>query len=111
MAADLQSFEISGFLRADGATWFNEDCTIEVTIDGSGTIAAWTLAAEMFDASNTSVTAPDVDITDAEAREVTLTFSGLSLTTQTYRCLLFRTDSGARTLTAKINVSVFNERR
>lgn len=111
MSTGLQSYTVYRHTRADGTTAFNDDFTVVVTVTGTGSIAAWTFAAELYDSDNLSVTAPSVAITDAANRQVTLTFSGLTLTAQTYRCLLFRTDTGARTETAALQFDVVDLRR
>ena len=111
MAAGLQSNTIYRHLRANGTTVFHDDFTIVVTITGSGSIAAWTFVAEFYDSDNTSVTAPTVAITDAANRQVTLTFSGMTLDAETYRWILFRTDTGVRTETAWGGIDVITIRR
>ena len=83
-----------------------EDYSLTVTIEGDGSIASgWTFAGRLWAPDGTEIeNAVVVEVTDAEAREITATIAGQSLEAtayyQSYRFEVRRTDEGARTVVA-----------
>lgn len=81
----------------------NEDYTLTITIEGSGSIASgWTFAGKLWNPSGTEITgAVSVSITDAATRVIAAVIAGQNLSATTYyapyRFLVERTDAGSRT--------------
>lgn len=82
-----------------------EDLTDTITVEGSGSIADWTLAGTLYDPDGNEVSG-DITVTtlDADARTIALALTGLTLTATTYyssyRYEVRRTDAGSRTVIA-----------
>lgn len=84
--------------------FLGEDVGAVVTLAGSGSIAGMTFLIEIDNAAGadvlSSALAAYVNITNAEARQVTWSTNGLTMAAGTYYWKLRRTNGGARTVCA-----------
>lgn len=77
----------------------NEDYSLTITVEGSGSIAGWTLAGHLYEPGGTEIAAAvSVTITDAANRVAVAAITGQNLDAGTYRITVYRTDSGSRVL-------------
>ncbi len=84
-----------------------EDYSDTITVAGSGSIATWTLVAELVDSGNNLVDTPTVSIVDPTARTVLVSITGQDFTTAAdYTLTLYRTDTGSRTMVAWATLEV-----
>lgn len=109
MALNPQGVTVYGHERPDG-TFFVDDFSITLVVDGSGSIAGWTIEMDVFAPNGTPVTGATVSITDAAAREVTAVFSGMDLELGLFNIMIFRTDTGLQTEVAWGSFWVVNAR-
>lgn len=76
----------------------DEDYYDTITIDGSGSIAAWTFSADMLNSAGESVATPSVTIVDADERTVQVAIVGEDLAMGDYTVPIYRTNATARTM-------------
>lgn len=86
-----------------------EDVAVVCTVAGSGSISGWTVAGYVWKPDGTSQSGVTCAVTDASAREVTLSVTGVTLATGRYRWSIWRTDTGSRTLLAWGFLTVLDE--
>ena len=90
----------------------DEDLEILIVVeDGGESVEDWALAFRLWRPDGTEVVSGvAVSVTDADAREITATVTGLTLSPGLYSWEVRRTDVGARTVVSLGTIRITDER-
>lgn len=80
----------------------DEDVIIVITVAGSGSIAGWTIGVRLWAPDGTEIEDGGIagTVTDGENREVTASFTGMTLVPGRHKWEVRRLDAGGRVVIA-----------
>lgn len=89
----------------------DEDLEILITVESGESVEDWALAFRLWRPDGTEVVSGvAVSVTDVDARELTATITGLTLSPGLYSWEVRRTDVGARTVVSLGTIRITDER-